>query len=64
MTLLPNDKGPAMEPADWHVRSKIPAAASDRGAESMKFAALALIVAVAGYRMINGYICIPGVVCL
>ena len=53
-----------MEPADWHVRSKILAAASDRGAESMKFAALALIVAVAGYRMINGYICIPGVVCL
>jgi len=30
----------------------------------MKFAALAMIVAVGGYRLINGYICIPGVVCL
>ena len=30
----------------------------------MKFAALAVVVAVAGYRLINGYICIPGVACL
>ncbi len=29
----------------------------------LTFAVLATVVAVAGYRLINGYICITGVVC-
>jgi hypothetical protein len=43
---------------------RIPTAAGNRGVETMKFSALAIIVAVAGYRMINDCICIPGAVCL